>query len=241
MEINNLMLNIKQDFPDKAIDLYESIDLLLETIKDTMEAIQEKLSEEMKNRDFDKSMHYMQLSQQLHNYESKIDTLLENISMESIELPYIDEKIESKKEIPNYEEYRVDNIIEHTFKEDFIHKRLSLFKIGENYTSIVNTWQEMMLDTCKYLIKIDENKFKQIISKPRLNGRKSAYFSTDKKVMRRPVHIGSNIYIETNMSANSIRNLIIKLLKEFNIPTNSFKIYLKADYTSLNKQLALEI
>ena len=69
MEINNLMLNIKQDFPDKAIDLYESIDLLLETIKDTMEAIQEKLSEEMKNRDFDKSMHYMQLSKQLHNYE----------------------------------------------------------------------------------------------------------------------------------------------------------------------------
>ena len=83
-------------------------------------------------------------------------------------------KIESKKEIPNYEEYRVDNTIEHTLKEDFTHKRPSSFKIGENYTSIVNTWQEMMLDTCKYLIKIDENKFKQIISKPRLNGRKSA-------------------------------------------------------------------
>ena len=38
----------------------------------------------------------------------------------------------------------------------------------------------MMLDTCKYLIKVDEDKFKQIIRKPRLNGRKSVYFSTDK-------------------------------------------------------------
>lgn len=43
------------------------------------------------------------------------------------------------------------------------------------------------------------------------------------------------------MSANAIRNLTLKLLKEFNIPTNSFKVYLKADYTSLNKQLAMEI
>lgn len=241
MEINNLILNIKQDFPDKAIDLYESIDLLLETIKDTMETIQEKSSEEMKNRDFDKSIYYMQLAQQLHAYESKIDSILEDISMENIELQDVDEKIEFKKELPNYEEYRVDNTIEHTLKEDFTHKRPSAFKIGENYTSIVNTWQEMMLDTCKYLIKVDEDKFKQIIRKPRLNGRKSDYFSTDKEFMRRPVHIGCGVYIETNMSANAIRNLTLKLLKEFNIPTNSFKVYLKADYTSLNKQLALEI
>ena len=99
----------------------------------------------------------------------------------------------------------------------------------------------MMLDTCKYLMKVDEDKFKQIIRKPRLNGRKSDYFSTDKEFMRRPVHIGCGVYIETNMSANAIRNLTLKLLKEFNIPTNSFKVYLKADYTSLNKQLALEI
>lgn len=55
------------------------------------------------------------------------------------------------------------------------------------------------------------------------------------------MHIGGGIYIETNMSANSIRNLILKLLKEFSIPTNSFNVYLKADYTSLNKQLALDI
>lgn len=241
MQMNNLILSIKKEFPDKAIDLYESIDLLLETIKDTMATIQEKSSEEMKNRDFEKSMYYMQLAQKLHNYESNIDNLLETISMDEIEFTDIDEKIESKKEIPNYEQYRVDNTIEHTLKEDFTHKRPSSFKIDDKYTSIINTWQEMLLDTCKYLIKLDEEKFKQITKKPRLNGRKSIYFSVDKKVMRKPVCIGSGIYVESNMSANGIRNLILKLLKEFNIPTNSFKVYLKADYTNLNKQLALEI
>lgn len=65
-----------------------------------------------------------------------------------------------------------------------------------------------MLDTCKYLINIDEVKFKELVNNPKLNGRKSAYFSTDKKIMRSPVHIGCGIYIETNMISNSISNLI---------------------------------
>ncbi|WP_343101260.1 hypothetical protein [Romboutsia sp. MSSM.1001216sp_RTP31141st1_G3_RTP31141_220114] len=241
MDINDLLLNINKDFPDKAIDFYESIDLLLETIKDTMESINEKSSEEMKNRNFDKSIYYMQLAQELHTYESKLDKLLEDINIEDMQISDIEDKIDSKKELPNYEEYKVDDTIEHTLKEDFTHKRPCSFRIGESYTSIVNTWQEMILDTCKYLIKLDELRFKELVRNPKLNGRKSAYFSSDKKVMRRPVHIGSGIYIETNMSANSIRNLIIKLLKLYNIPTNNFKVYLRADYTNLNNQLCLEI
>lgn len=241
MDINNLILNINKDFPDKAIDFYESIDLLLETIKDTMESINEKSSEEMKNRNFDKSIYYMQLAQELHTYESKLDKLLEDINIEDIQISDIEDKIDCKKELPNYEEYKVDDTIEHTLKEDFTHKRPCSFRIGDNYISIVNTWQEMMLDTCKYLIKLDEVRFKKLVSNPKLNGRKSAYFSTDKKIMRRPVHIGCGIYIETNMSANSIRNLIIKLLKLYSIPTNNFKVYLRADYTTLNNQLCLDI
>lgn len=68
---------------------------------------------------------------------------------------------------------------------------------------------KIILDTCKYLIKLDELRFKELVRNPKLNGIKSAYFSSDKKVVRRPIHIGSGIYIETNMSANSIRNLIL--------------------------------
>ena len=241
MDINKLILNINKDFPDKAIDFYESIDLLLETIKDTMESINEKSSEEMKNRNFDKSIYYMQIAQELYTYESKIDNLLEDINTEDIQISDIEDKIDSRKEIHNYEEYKVDDRIEHTLKEDFTYKRPCSFKIGNNYTSIVNTWQEMILDTCRYLIKIDEAKFKKLVSNPKLNGRKSAYFSTDKKIMRKPVHIGCGIYIETNMSANSIRNLIIKLLKSYNIPVNNFKVYLRVDYTNLNNQLCLQV
>jgi len=41
--------------------------------------------------------------------------------------------------------------------------------------------------------------------------------------------------IETNLSGNDLRNLIIKLLKEYNIKITDYKVYFRADYTSLNK------
>lgn len=90
-----------------------------------MELINEKLSEEMKSRNFDKSIYYMQLAQELHTYESRLDKPLEGIKIE--------DKIDSKKELPNYEEYKAYDTIEHTLKEDFTHKRPCSFKLGELY------------------------------------------------------------------------------------------------------------
>ncbi len=45
---------------------------------------------------------------------------------------------------------------------------------------------------------------------------------------------GTDIYVETNLSANGIRNLLIKVLKQYKIPMNSYKIYLRADYSELH-------
>lgn len=45
---------------------------------------------------------------------------------------------------------------------------------------------------------------------------------------------GADIYITTNLSANSIRNLIIKCLKKYNMKISDFKIYFRADYSDLH-------
>ena len=44
----------------------------------------------------------------------------------------------------------------------------------------------------------------------------------------------ANIYVETNLSANGIRNLLIKMLNKYNIKLSDYKIYLKADYSELH-------
>jgi uncharacterized protein YeeX (DUF496 family) len=48
--------------------------------------------------------------------------------------------------------------------------------------------------------------------------------------------ISGSIYVETNMSSNSIRNIIIKMLKEYNIKISDFKLYFRADYTNMNME-----
>jgi ribose 5-phosphate isomerase RpiB len=53
--------------------------------------------------------------------------------------------------------------------------------------------------------------------------------------MNDPKPVLNKIYVETNQSANSLRNLIVKMLKEFNLKISDYKIYFRADYTELNK------
>ena len=48
--------------------------------------------------------------------------------------------------------------------------------------------------------------------------------------------ISGSIYVETNMSSNSIRNIIVKMLREYDIKVNDFKLYFRADYTNINKE-----
>ena len=71
---------------------------------------------------------------------------------------------------------------------------------------------------------------------PSMNGKKRRYFSFDKEELRKPKMIANKIYVETNQSSNAIRNLIIKMLKKFNYNINDFKVYFRADYSSLNDQ-----
>jgi len=53
--------------------------------------------------------------------------------------------------------------------------------------------------------------------------------------MSNPKSILGKIYVETKLSANSLRNLIVNLLKEYNFKISDYKIYFRADYTELNK------
>ena len=43
-----------------------------------------------------------------------------------------------------------------------------------------------------------------------------------------------DLYVSTNQSANSIRNIIIHILRENKISVSAFKIYLRADYSELH-------
>ena len=100
----------------------------------------------------------------------------------------------------------------------------------------VRTWQDMIMETCEILINRNNDLFIKFINDPKMNEKKVQYFSQNTEGMRKPERLRSlDIYVETNMSANGRRNLIVKMLQKFGIRVNDYKVYFRADYTSLHE------
>lgn len=236
MDVEKILSILKEEFPNKAIDISESLELLKETINDTMTAINNKLNDYYSKRDFENLKKYAQLGEDINQYEQKIDQFIEllevDVSEDSIENEEIDEV--EKRTLPNYADYLVDTNAEHTLYENFTHKRPFAFRINDNNVIEVKTWQEMLIKTCELLIAVDSEKFMSFENNPAMNGKKRKYFSRQEEGMTKPKLVNSSIFVETNVSGNGARNLLLKLLKEYGYKSNEYKVYLRADYTELN-------
>lgn len=236
MDLDHIISLIKEEVPKKAIDLAESLELLKETVSDTINEIHQKSNEAFQYRNMSKRNELNQLIDQMIPLESEIEKLLSDLDVVGEEhiIGEIDEDAE-KRVIPNYADYYVDTNVEHTLYEDYTHKRPWAFRINNQSIIQVSTWKEMLIKTCELLMVVDEEKIMSFEYLERMNGRKRTYFSTDNSSMVEPTLVNKKIYVETHMNSNGFRNLIMKILQEFDFKVSEFKIYLRADYTNMNK------
>lgn len=232
MDIKELLAAIKDGFPDKAIDLSEGLELLRETINDTMDKINNEVSLAYSKRDFDVVRHFAAVGEEINCYEKKLDQLIELLEVDGT-VDNFDEEVE-KTTFPDYSAYLVDTNVEHSLYENFTHKRPFAFRINNQKVIEVKTWQEMLIKTCELLIPVNTEKFMSFEDKTTMNGKKRKYFSKQKSGMRNPKLVSNTIYVETNISSNGIRNLLLKLLKEYGFKSTDYKVYLKVDYTEIH-------
>ncbi|MCW6107998.1 hypothetical protein [Clostridium sporogenes] len=236
MGLDMFFQELKENLPDKSIDISESLELLKETINDTMEAIAVKVNEAILTRDLEKMKQYSGLVEQGHDYEVKIEEIIKMLDVEELAVKEeINENVDNKI-IPNYDEYTVDNNIEHSLYENFTHIRPFGFKINNNKLIEGRTWQEVLIKTSEILFNKNRTKFLSFENNKNMNGKKNKYFSCKPEGIRKPELVANSIYLETNMSGNAIRNLIIKMLKQYDIKVSHYKVYFRADYSSLNKE-----
>lgn len=122
-EMKAILQMIKSEFPDKAIDISESMQLLQEMINNIMEDISNKINTAFQNRDFDNVNKYQKIAENIHLYEKKIEEIIDILDIENTFTEgEIDEDTE-RKLIPNYADYIVDHNIEHSLYENLTHKR----------------------------------------------------------------------------------------------------------------------
>lgn len=233
LNIEQVVQTIKLEFPDKAIDLSESVELLKETINDIMNAINLKSSEAFERRDFSARRNYDEIALVIHEYEQKMDQF---ISLLDVDDDIIENEIYEETETrKNYAAFKVDSEVVHTLYENFAHVRPFAFQLGDNKKIQVKTWKEVLLGTCELLYTINEDKFIKFESNPQMNGKKNKYIAKDSQILKKPYLLHGIIYIETNMGGNSIRNLILKMLKAYDLKPADYKVYFRADYSESNQ------
>lgn len=139
-----------------------------------------------------------------------------------------------EKTLPkDYDKYRVDENEKHTLYESFKNKRPCAFSI-ENQKFEINNWKEVLLKTCSYLISKNKKIMEEIVKNESIKGRKRILLSKNRNQIFNPEKLNYiDGYIETNLSADSIKNLIKRILKLYDIPLTKYFIYLRADYNNM--------
>src|SRR5690554_3351060 len=102
MDYQELVNNIKNEFPDKAIDIIEGLELLRMVIDETVETIGEKVNESFSEKQYDKLPYYSKLAEEMEAYEIKLKKVIEILDIEDLELEDKKEEVDEEKEIPDY-------------------------------------------------------------------------------------------------------------------------------------------
>ncbi|MDP8241609.1 MAG: type I restriction endonuclease [Candidatus Celaenobacter antarcticus] len=103
-------------------------------------------------------------------------------------------------------------------------KSISSF-IFKNNEYEVRFWIILLIKLCQILVIHHKKEFDNVLS---LVGRKRPYFTKNANELRNPQKINNtNIYVETNLSANSIVDLCYKTISVFGYSKNDLKINIK--------------
>jgi hypothetical protein len=229
-EISEIIKFIDENLPEELNEISSSIELLQEILNKTRNKINHSILDLTKANKHEEAREFLDKSEELSGFIKIIDQVNEEIAA-------ITKEEVKKGDIPDYERYYVDNTKTHYLNEDYTFKRPYAFVLKENGAK-VSTWVQMLLETCKILIEIDDNLFRAFTNDKDFKGRSRSYLSYEIKSMNKPEKIElheEDIYVETNLSANDIIRIIRKMIKKYGIGIKEYKIYLKADYSDLHK------
>ena len=89
----------------------------------------------------------------------------------------------------------------------------------------VRTWKDLLLQLCNIIFSTHRNNFEQVLN---LTGRKRPYFTRRPDELRSPCQInGTDIFVEINLSSNSIVKLSREVIALFGYSENDLSIEVK--------------
>lgn len=229
---------ISNSYRTKADDIFCALEFLIEGVREVKEEINQSIRKKTGEGGdcFDDISMLSQHGKDARSIEEFLKSYMDifAVTLQNSEMNYDEtESAEDEKEIPNYKDYEVDTEVPHLLSESFTYKKVCGFFLC-NVRYNVADWKSMLIRICEILYDKNSALFKKTVFSDRFVGNKIRYFSeTNENKYYRKIK-NANIYVWTCHSANAMCSIIRKLLMEFNIPSSSLYIYLRADYTPLH-------
>ena len=248
------ILSIIKFIQNETPENQELLDKAIGAIKDVLQSEQALVDENAMNllreRDYDKMQKYIDMSKTIASVQSSIKDIFEEIGVDKPKEKKVVLRKSADKEILeddmefleddqkriNYEEYRVDETVAHDLMTDFRYTKPAAFSLDEiRYPA--RMWKQMLVKICEILYQKNNKIFEEFLEDKFMQGKTRKYFSRNEASLRNPEKIkGSNIFVETNLSANSTRDMVMKMLDKYRIPYAAFKVYLSKDLNPLHKE-----
>ena len=245
-QLISLAETIRQDYPSQAKDFVDAFEWLRLAIDGVLTKVGNDLQGIHQSGQYKKLAILGDFSEELENLQQAVVGYASHFSSPESEESELEEEVVGEQEIaeleqkqlPDYSKYVLNESIPHALYEDYSHTKSCGFSLlGKRYDA--KNMRDVLVQTCAILASTNPDKMRSFLDDPLMKGRKVSYFvshSVTEEGICKTEHIpGTEWYVWVNQSCNSIRNMIKRMLKKYDIPFSDFKIYLRADYKALHQ------
>jgi len=118
----------------------------------------------------------------------------------------------------------------HSLDEDFTFKRPHGVIFQSKATTGITTWQRLYELILRHLYDADPDTLSALCGHPDFTtNRGNPMFTRDRDRLRKSMEIRDGLYVESNLSANGIRDLLRRVLETIGIDTQDVQIFLRQD------------
>ena len=166
---------------------------------------------------------------------SEFDRLAVDISV--LIQRYTQVSLEASEETGQEDRERNERIIQdlnldepYSLDEDFTYKRPHGFILAGQATSGITTWQRLYALVCQQLYHRDSNRFRSLIDNSEFITNRGHHSVThDPNSLRGALEVDQGLFVECNLSANGIRDMLRRLLDAFEIAPDELRLFLRQD------------
>ena len=118
----------------------------------------------------------------------------------------------------------------HRLEEDFTYKRPHGFILDGQGTTGITTWQRVYELVLQRLYDRDADRFRGLCANPDFTtNRGNPTVTTEPARLRKALEVRPGLFVESNLSANGIRDILRRVLTAFAFPSDQLLIFLRQD------------